>query len=231
MDGRTAERPDVAVIRVIIADDHAIVRDGLRAIVYAQPGLVVVGEASTGTEAFERARQLRPHIVVMDVSMPNGGGIEATQRISTECPGVNVLALSMHEERGYVTRAFRAGAAGYALKRSASSDLVRAIRTIVAGGRYVDPSLAGALIAEHVAHTPRQSHDVVEGSDAFLTTRESEVLRLLALGYSNRDIAVSLGISVKTVETHRASGMGRLRLTGRAALVRLAISEGWFRDI
>lgn len=231
MEARAAERPTASVIRVLIADDHAIVRDGLRALVYAQAGLVVVGEAATGTEAFERTRSMRPDVVLMDVSMPNVSGIEATARIAKECPGVKVLALSMHEERGYVARVFRAGAAGYALKRSASSELVRAIRAVVTGERYLDPSLAGALIAEHVARHTNHRHDIAEGSDALLTTRESEVLRLLALGHSNREIAVSLGISVKTVETHRASGMSRLRLTGRAALVRLAIAEGWFRDV
>lgn len=228
MEARIAERTDIAVIRVLIADDHAIVRDGLRALIYAQSRLVVVGEAANGAEAFDRTRMLRPHVVVIDVSMPNVNGIEATARITKECPGVKVLALSMHEERGYVARVFRAGADGYALKRSASSELVRAIRAVVGGERYLDPSLAGALIAEHVTHHPKHRDGITEGSDALLTTRESEVLRLLALGYSNREIAGSLGISVKTVETHRASGMSRLRLTGRAALVRLAIAEGWF---
>lgn len=221
---------DDSVIRVLIADDHAIVRDGLRALVYAQVGLVVVGEAATGLEALERSPSLKPHVVVMDVSMPNVSGIEATARITKECPGVRVLALSMHEERGYVARVFRAGAAGYALKRSASSELVRAIRAVFVGERYLDPSLAGALIADHVARHANHRADVVDGSDALLTAREGEVLRLLAHGYSNREIASTLDISVKTVETHRSSGMNRLRLTGRAALVRLAIAEGWFQS-
>ncbi|HKT09891.1 MAG TPA: response regulator transcription factor, partial [Gemmatimonadaceae bacterium] len=141
MEARIAERTDIAVIRVLIADDHAIVRDGLRALIYAQSRLVVVGEAANGAEAVDRTRMLRPHVVVIDVSMPNVNGIEATARITKECPGVKVLALSMHEERGYVARVFRAGADGYALKRSASSELVRAIRAVVGGERYLDPSL------------------------------------------------------------------------------------------
>jgi DNA-binding NarL/FixJ family response regulator len=222
---------DKTVVGVLIADDHAIVRDGLRALVDAQPGLSVVGEASDGMEAWRRACQLKPNVVVLDVSMPGLSGIEATERIARDCPDVKVLALTMHEERGYVARVLRAGAAGYALKRSASSELVRAIRAVVAGERYVDPSLAGALLTEYAAR-PARSRDAAHASQAAsLTVREGEVLRLLALGHSNKEIASSLSISVKTVETHRASGMARLGLTSRAALVRFAVTEGWLKDV
>jgi DNA-binding NarL/FixJ family response regulator len=216
-------------IRVVIADDHAIVRDGLRALVDAQPGLTVVGEARGGAEAWRRAIELKPHVIVLDLSMPGVGGIEAAERIAKDCPDVKVLVLTMHEERGYVSRVLRAGAAGYALKRSASSELVRAIRAVAAGERYVDPSLAGDLLAEGIR--PTRHHDA-EGvaRAAELTTREGEVLRYLALGYSNKEIASTLSISVKTVETHRASGMARLGVTSRAALVRFAMTEGWLQD-
>jgi len=215
-------------IGVLIADDHAIVRDGLRALVAAQPGIVVVGEAENGLDAWRHACALKPNVVVLDVSMPGLSGIEALERITRDCPDVKVLALTMHEERGYVSRVLRAGAAGYALKRSASSELVRAIQAVVAGERYVDPSLAGALLTEYAARRVRRRSG--EGLAAALTVREGEVLRLLALGYSNKEIAASLSISVKTVETHRASGMARLGLTSRAALVRFALAEGWLRD-
>jgi len=217
-------------IGVLIADDHAIVRDGLRALVAAQPGVVVVGEAENGLDAWRHACALKPNVVVLDVSMPGLSGIEALERITRDCPDVKVLALTMHEERGYVSRVLRAGAAGYALKRSASSELVRAIHAVVAGERYVDPSLAGALLTEYAARRVRKRSVGGEGLAAALTVRESEVLRLLALGYSNKEIAASLSISVKTVETHRASGMARLGLTSRAALVRFALAEGWLKD-
>jgi DNA-binding NarL/FixJ family response regulator len=217
------------VIRVLLADDHAVVRDGLCALINAQPGLTVIGEAASGLEAWRRACELEPDVVVMDVSMPNGGGIEATKRIATDCPNVRVLALTMHEERGYVSQMLRSGAAGYALKRSASAELVKAIRAVHAGERYVDPSLAGTLLADAASRPARPA----EGRDpdlAGLTPREAEVLRLLALGYSNKEIASTLSISVKTVETHRASGMSRLGLSSRAALVRFAMAEGWLQQ-
>jgi DNA-binding NarL/FixJ family response regulator len=226
----SAPAQDSAAINILIADDHAIVRDGLRALVHAQPGLFVVGEAGDGEEAWERTCSLEPDVVVIDVSMPGLGGIEAIERITQDCPKVKVLALTMHEERGYVSRVLRAGAAGYALKRSASSELVRAIRAVVAGERYVDPSLAGVLLANFASRSSRGRD--AEGIPAVgeLTSREEEVLRLLALGHSNKEIAASLSISVKTVETHRAGGMARLGLTSRAGLVRFALAEGWLKD-
>lgn len=177
------------VIRVLIADDHAVVRDGLRALINAQP-----------------------------------------ERIAKDCPRVKVLALTMHEERGYVSRMLRAGAAGYALKRSASAELVHAIRVVHSGDRYIDPALTGTLIADLVARPQRQRETEGQEHAAGLTPREAEVLRLLALGHSNKEIAATLSISVKTVETHRASGMARLGVTTRAALVRFAMSEGWLQD-
>jgi len=219
------------MISVLIADDHAIVRDGLRALVDAQPGLTVIGEAANGLEAWRRACKLKPNVVVIDVSMPGLSGIEAIERIARDCPKVKVLALTMHEERGYVSRVLRAGAGGYALKRSASSELVRAIRAVVAGERYVDPSLAGTLLAEFAGRPGRTRDAEKKGLAAGLTVRETEVLRLLALGHSNKEIASSLSISVKTVETHRSTGMSRLGLTSRAALVRFALAEGWLKDV
>lgn len=226
MNGPPGERArDVREVRVVIADDHAIVRDGLRALVEAQPGLVVVGEASDGQEAWQRACDLKPDVLVLDVSMPGVGGTEAAERIAADCPEVKVLALTMHEERGYVTRLLRAGARGYVLKRTATSELVRAIRAVAGGGTYVDASLLGALLADHDATGARTS-DRVDAAHT-LSAREDEVLRLVARGHSNKEVAAALEISVKTVETHKANGMAKLGLRSRAALVRFAIDEGW----
>ena len=208
-------RPSPRSIRVVIADDHAVVRDGLRALVAAQPGLEVVGEAADGQEAWLRACELKPDVLLLDLSMPGVGGADAAERITKDCPTVRVLALTMHEERGYVTRLLRAGAAGYVLKRTASAELVRAIRAVAAGGTYVDPSLAAS--------------DAVRRVDE-LTVREGEVLRLVARGHSNKEIAAALEISVKTVETHKANGMAKLGVTNRAALLRFAMGEGWLEE-
>ena len=213
------------MIRVLIADDHAIMRDGLRALVEAQPGLIVVGEAADGHEAWQRSCELHPDVLVLDLSMPGVGGAEAAERIAKDCPTVRVLALTMHEERGYVTRLLRVGAAGYVLKRTAAAELVRAIRAVAAGGTYVDPSLAGALLTP--PPTPRPAPNADRTAPSALTTREAEVLRLVARGHSNKDIAADLDISVKTVETHKANGMTKLGLTSRAALVRYGVEAGW----
>lgn len=216
-------------IRVVIADDHAVVRDGLRALVDAEAGLAVVGEAADGQAAWQRACELKPDVLVLDLSMPGVSGMEAADRITADCPAVRIIALTAHEERGYVTRLLRAGAAGYVLKRSAGSELVRAIRAVAVGRQYVDPSLAGMLLAAGASGQGRRE-DAVSGGAARLTRREGEVLRLLALGNSNKQIAGALEISVKTVESHRASGMARLGLTSRPALVRFALAEGWLRN-
>ena len=217
-------------IRVLIADDHVVVREGLRALMDVQPGIVVVGEADGGEEAWRLARELNPDVLVLDVSMPNGGGAEAAERIARELPHVKILALTMHEERGYVARLLGSGAAGYALKRSATTELLRAIRAVHFGERYVDPALAGSLLTESAGRLRRGASRVQHEGDANLTPRESEVLGLLALGHSNKEIAATLSISVKTVETHRASGMAKLGVTSRAALVRYAMTVGWMRE-
>jgi len=224
--------PAVGAIRVVIADDHAIVRDGLRALLTSQAGISVVGEASDGNEALQLAGTLSPDVIVLDLSMPVLGGAEAADRIAVECPQVRVIALTMHEERGYVTRFLRSGAAGFVLKRTASSELVRAIRAVACGQRYLDPSLGGSLLVDGSARRRGRRGTSVdpETGAARLTARESEVLHLLALGHSNKEIAAALSISVKTVETHRATGMVKLGLSNRAALVRFAMAEGWMRS-
>jgi DNA-binding NarL/FixJ family response regulator len=229
----TPARPQRAfvpgTIRVIIADDHAVVREGLRSLIEAQPGLSVIGEASDGQEAWQCSCDLKPDVLVLDLSMPGVGGAEAAERITRDCPGVRVLALTMHEERGYVARLLRAGASGYVLKRTASSELVRAIRAVASGGTYVDPSLAGSLLADSSGRAGRTPGER-SGRLSELTGRETEVLRLVARGHSNKEIAAALEISVKTVETHKANAMTKLGLRTRAAVVRFAMDEGWLSD-
>lgn len=230
----TSRPPATAgAIRIVIADDHAVVRDGLRALVEAQPGLQVVGEASNGEEAWTRARETKPDVLLLDLSMPGVTGIDAAERIAKDCPTVRVLALTMHEERGYVSRLLNAGAAGYVLKRSAASELVRAIRAVADGGTYVDPSLAASLLT-HRPKRPMRPSDSAKSDRAVdvddLTPREAEVLRLVASGHTNKEIATTLDVSVKTVETHKANGMTKLGLANRAALVRFAMDQGWLAD-
>lgn len=211
------------VIRIVIADDHAIVRDGLRSLIEAQPGLQVIGEAADGEEAWRRAYNLQPDVILLDLSMPRVSGTDIAERIVRDCPRVRVLALTAHEERGYVTRLLRAGAAGYLVKRTAAGELVRAIRVIAAGGSYVDPTLAGALFTE-------PARGAAEARVGALTRRESEVLQLVVRGHLNKEIAAALAIGVKTVETHKANAMAKLGLTSRAALVRFALDQGWFAE-
>lgn len=214
-------------VRVLIADDHAVVRDGLRSLIEAHAGLSVVGEASDGQEAWLRARQLLPDVLLLDLSMPGTSGVSAAERIVGDCPTVKVLVLTMHEERGYVGRLLRTGVSGYVLKRTASAELVRAIKIVAKGGTYVDPSLAGTLLTEQPSRTTGEW----KKKSADLTVRESEVLRLIARGYSNKEIATVLQISVKTVETHKANGMTKLGVSSRASLVRFAVAERWLQDV
>lgn len=238
-----------APVRVVIADDHAVVRDGLRALVEAQPELRVVGEAADGDAAYRQACALAPDVLLLDLSMPGGGGADAAARIAQDCPRVRILALTMHEERGYVTRLLRAGAAGYVLKRTASAELVRAIRTVAAGATYVDPSLAGALLpgapalrAAHPNGVPRPADAPagpadragVDGAGTLpargeLTARERAVVRLVARGHSNKEVAAALDLPVPTVAGDKAAAMDKLGLGGRAALVRFALDQGWLR--
>jgi len=207
------------VIRVLIADDHAVVRAGLKLLLDAQEDIETVGEAGSGDEAIRLAHSLKPDVVLLDVVMPGRSGIEATPELLAASPKSKVLVLSMQDDARYVHEAFAAGASGYVLKEAADSEVVQAVREVANGGRYVHPTLGARLVAAEAK--ARQKAD-----DDPLSDREREVLRLLALGHTNQEIAKALYISVRTAETHRAHIMQKLRLSTRAELVRHAIAEG-----
>ena len=211
-------------IRILLADDHAVLRAGLRALLAAQGDLEVVGEASDGAEAIRLTHALRPDVVVMDIGMPGVSGIDATARIKRDWPGAKVLILSMHDDRGYLRQVLRAGASGYVLKKAADTELLAAIRAAARGDVFLDPSLAKALVEEVVE--PRAA-----GTEApALSDREREVLRLIAHGHTNQQVADRLCISVKSVETYKARLTEKLGLKGRAELVRYALQHGLLKE-
>ena len=206
-------------IRVVIVDDHAILRAGLRRVLEAEPDIEVVGEAPSADRAVFEAISGQPDVVLMDVMMPGKTGIEGMPAVLQAVPTAKVLVLSMQDDPRYVREAFAAGAAGYVLKEAADSEVVGAVRAVAAGERYVHPALGARLIAAEAEEQRRAEQDP-------LSEREREVLRLLALGHTNQEIAQTLYISVRTAETHRAHIMQKLRLTSRAELVRYALAEG-----
>ena len=216
----------MAELRVFLVDDHAVVREGLKALINAQPGMAVVGEAADGQTACEQVPRLRPDVVVMDVSMPGLTGSQATERLRQECPPVKVLALTVHEDKGYIRQLLAAGAAGYVLKRAAPEELIHAIRVVAGGGVYLDPTMAGKVVGGFVRRPP----DGAGARGGELSDREAEVARLTAAGHSNKEIASRLDLSVKTVETYRARALEKLGLQGRADLVRYAVQQGWLQD-
>ncbi len=203
-------------VRILLVDDHAVLRSGLRLLLEREEGLEPVGEAGTAEEAVRSLPRLQPDVVVIDVEMPGIGGIDGAERIRERAPGVRILVLSMHDRPQDVRRAFDAGADGYLPKAAADEDLVRAIRAVAAGERYVHPSLGAALAAPSASAGPIDE----------LSEREREVLRLLALGHTNQEIAEQLIVSVRTVESHRAHVMTKLRVSTRAGLVRAALDAG-----
>lgn len=212
-------------LRVLLADDHATVREGLKLIIDAQSDMEVVGEAADGYKAIEQTQNLSPDVVVMDVSMPGLNGLKATQKVSELYPKVKVLALTRHKDDGYLQQLLRAGAAGYVLKQSPSTELVHAIRAVAKGGKYLDPS-----VAESVLGTFSEQPTLRGEARANVTDREEEVLRLIAWGYSNKEIASRLDLSVKTVEVHKANAMKKLGMQGRIDIVRYSVLQGWLEE-
>ena len=213
----------MARIKVVVADDHAIVREGVRMILAREQDIEVVGEAGDGQQALDLVASLRPQVVIMDISMPGMGGIEATQRLKAKHPEVQVLALTMHEDETYVFQLLRAGAAGYVLKRAAAQDLVQGVRAAAKGEAFLYPSVARKVVEDYLKRV--ETGEERERYDG-LTTREKEILTLIAQGLSNQQIAEKLYISIKTVQTHRAHILEKLGLHDRTELVRYAIRKG-----
>jgi two-component system response regulator NreC len=220
--GRDTRGPSKFVgvsIRVLIVDDHAVVRAGLRMIIDAEPDLETVADAGTVGDAIFEARSAKPHLVLLDVNLPGESGLEGLPKLLHEHPDMKVLVLSMQDDPRYVREAFAAGASGYVLKESADAEVVTAIREVAAGGRYVNPALGARLVAAAAEAERRAEADP-------LSDREREVLTLLARGFTNQEIAKQLFISTRTAETHRAHVMQKLRLANRAELVSYALANG-----
>ena len=211
-------------LRLLLVDDHAVVREGLRSLLGTDQRFEVVGEAADGLTAVSAAENLDPDVVVMDVSLPGLNGAQLARRLKEAKPAIKTLALTVHEEGGYLRSLMDAGASGYVLKRSAASELLRAIEVVGEGGTYLDSSIAGHLVSKLGQRRP-----AVAPSSA-LSEREREVVRHVAHGYSNKEIAAKLDVSVKTVETYRYRATEKLGLHSRADLVRYAIDQGWLAE-
>ncbi len=208
-------------LRVLLVDDHGVVRDGLKLLVNSTADMEVVGEAADGRQAIEAAVSSHPDVVVMDVGLGAMTGAQATREIRKRCTNTRVLALTVHEDRSYIQEMLRAGAAGYLVKRAAGGELIEAIRSVAAKGVYVDPRIAGKLIAAMSPGRPAGE------TKTELSERETEVMRLVARGFTNKEVSTKLGVSVKTIETYKARSMSKLGLRSRVDIVRLANDRGW----
>lgn len=213
-------------IRVLIAEDHKTVRKGLKMIIEAESDMTVVGEAGDGNEAIHLARQLVPDIIVMDISMPELNGIKATTELKKIDPKIKILSLTRHTDKAYLRELISSGVDGYVLKQSDSDELLRAIRVITSGGNYLDPAISDKVF-DLVAKNQKQRGEI---QGELLSEREAEVLRLIARGYSNKEIAARLETSVKTIESQKASALQKLNIRGRNEIVNYAILQGWLRE-
>ena len=214
----------MSVIRVLLVDDHEIVREGLRSLLESQPDIKIIGEAANGRAAVESSERLHPQVVIMDLSMPGMNGLAATQAIKQQHPDTAVVALTRHDDAAFVDELRKAGASAYVLKQSVSRELLDAVRVAAVGGTYLDASLR--------ARTQSALDVEAEGKQRVpsVSEREKQVLRMMAIGHSNKEIAQTLGITIKTVEVHKANAMRKLRLRGRIDVVRYAILHGWLQE-
>ncbi len=214
-------------IRVLIVEDHETVREGLRLIIDTQEDMQVCGEAGDGREAIRLAQELIPDVLLMDISMPGLNGLTAAAKLKRVAPQIKILTLTRHTDEAYLQELLQAGVSGYVLKQSAASELLRGIRAVAAGGNYLDPAMTGKVFGNYVGKSAKPRG---ETRGAQLTERESESLRHIALGYSNKEIAERLYISVKTVEAHKANALRKLDMHSRIDIVRYAILQGWMQD-
>ena len=211
-------------IRIVLADDHPIVLDGLRNLIRAEPDFELVGEAASGLSALKIVREQRPDVAVLDISMPELNGIVLSRRLNGEMPGLRLLVLTLHEDRAYLNQALEAGVRGYVLKRSAVENLVQAIRAVLVGGLYIDPAIVGRVFESKQINKRLAAR---KGVAPALTDREADVLKMAALGFTNKEIASRLDVGVKSIETYKARGLEKLGLKTRAELVRYASGQGW----
>ena len=213
-------------LRLLLADDHETVREGLRMIINAQPDMQVVATAGDGREAIAQAERIAPDIVIMDISMPGLNGLAATMQLTERCPSARVLTLTRHADSSYLQQLLRAGASGYVLKQSRPTELLHAIRAVATGGKYLDASITAPVIGSYAKQAPPPGPEPTTP----LSPRETEVLRLIAWGNTNKEIAARLDLSVKTVEAHKANGMRKLGMRGRIDIVRYALLQGWLNE-
>jgi len=214
-------------LRILIAEDHETVREGLKLIVERQDDMEVCGEAGDGRRAIELAGELQPDIVLMDISMPELNGLLAAAKLKRIQPDIKILTLTRHTDTAYLNELLQAGVSGYVLKQSAPTELIRAIRAVAAGGNYLDPAITGKVFENY---SERRNKLRGETSGESLTARESEVFRHIALGYSNQEIADQMSISVKTVEAHKANCLKKLDMKSRKDIIRYAILQGWMQE-
>ena len=214
--------------RIVLADDHPIVLAGLRNLIQPETDLEIVGEASNGLAALKLIRERQPDIAVVDISMPELNGILLSRRLAVEMPSVRVLALTLHEDRAFLKQAIDAGVRGYVLKRSAAESLVHAIRAVLACGLYVDPAIANSLFDVNPKRVSQHRSNAITLE---LTDRETKVLKCVALGFSNKEIANQLNVGVKSIETYKARGLQKLGFKSRVQLVRYASTQGWLAEV
>jgi len=210
-------------LRILLAEDHRIMREGLRRLIDAEPNMEVVGEAEDGIAAWQKTKELEPDVVLMDISMPRLNGADATLKIRELCPQVKVIALTAHRATAYLNQVLKAGASGYVLKHAAVDELLDAIQTVARGGSYIDPAAQELILNSHLDNVVYKG----EAQGKPLTDREVQIMSLVANGHTNKEIANDLGISVKTVETHKANSMHKLNLKSRAEIVDYARFRGW----
>jgi DNA-binding NarL/FixJ family response regulator len=211
---------------IVLADDHPIVLTGLRNLIESESDFAVVGEATSGLEALKMIRDTRPDIAIVDISMPGMSGIVLTRRLSEEAQEIKVLMLTLHEDRAYLREALDAGARGYVVKRSAAANLVSAVRSVIAGGTYIDPAIVNRVLNRSSANNHASVPEIRN-----LTDRETEVLKLSSRGLTNKEISHQIGVGVKSVETFKSRSLAKLEIRSRADLLRYALEVGWLADI